>query len=250
MINEHPFIIELQTVDSTNSYAFELLKTKKVQESTVIFAHEQTSGKGQGSNNWESAAGANATFSIILYPHFLSPGQQFLLNETIALGVLDFLHQLGINSGISIKWPNDIYVGNQKIGGILIENTICGTVFELCIAGIGFNINQMNFSSFVTNPVSLKQITGKDYLVRDVVDRIVGFINKRYSLLQQGAFGVLNEEYKKNLFGKGEWRDYFVNKKLIKGKINGVDESGLLIVEMETSAEQHFQHGEIGFILT
>ncbi len=248
MINKlHP-LIELQTVDSTNLYAERLLKGQKVPEGTIIFAHAQTSGKGQGENSWESEPGKNATFSMVLFPEFLLPGQQFLLNKTIAMGVFDFLSRFQIEERYSIKWPNDIYAGNSKIGGILIQNTICGTVYESCIAGIGVNINQETFHPGLPNPVSLKQLTGMNYPVKDAVDFIVARIDERYHQLHKGLYEALDREYTEQLLGINEWRDYLVNKKLIKGKIRGVDESGLLMLEMKNGSKRAFNHGEITFI--
>jgi BirA family biotin operon repressor/biotin-[acetyl-CoA-carboxylase] ligase len=243
----HP-LIELQTVDSTNLYAERLLKVQKIQEGTVIFAHQQTSGKGQGENNWESEPGKNATFSMVLFPEFLPPSQQFLLNKTIALGVLDFLARFRTEEKFSIKWPNDIYSGNRKIGGILIQNTVLGTVYEWCISGIGININQEIFPPRLPNPVSLKQITGMDYPVKDAVDFIVASIDERYQRLQKGLYDPLDREYRERLLGIDGWKDYLVNKKLIKGKIVGVDEVGMLMMEMENGSMRAFNHGEIEFV--
>ena len=190
----------------------------------------------------------NATFSLVLFPEFLPPEQQFLLNEAIALGIIDFLARFPIEQKFSIKWPNDIYAGNRKIGGILIQNTVCGTVYESCIAGIGVNINQETFHPGLPNPVSLKQLTGMNYPVKDAVDFIVARIDERYHQLQKGLYAHLDREYREQLLGINEWRDYFVDKKLIKGKIRGVDESGILIMEMENDSTRYFNHGEIEFI--
>jgi BirA family biotin operon repressor/biotin-[acetyl-CoA-carboxylase] ligase len=244
----HP-LIELQTVDSTNHYAEKLLKTQKVPGGTIIFAHEQTSGKGQGENNWESEPGKNATFSLLLYPVFLSPGQQFLLNKAITLGVLDFLHRFQTEQKFSIKWPNDFYAGNRKIGGILIQNTVCGAVYESCIAGIGLNVNQEIFNPDLPNPVSLKQIIGMEFHVKDSMDLIVEHIDERYRQLEEGLTDRLDRDFREQLLGIDEWKDYRVDKKLIKGKIIGVDESGMLMMEMENGPLRYFQHGEIGFVL-
>lgn len=245
---DHPFI-ELQTVDSTNLYAAGLLKKKKVAEGTIIFTHAQTAGQGQGKNKWESESGKNATFSLIFHPVFLPPGQQFMLNKAITLGIIDYLSGLSIEEKLSVKWPNDIYVGNRKSGGILIQNTVCGPVYETCIAGIGVNINQEQFNPALPNPVSIKQLTGITYPVRDTVDSIVAHIDKRYLQLKEGLAELLDREYGKQLLGFEAWRNFFVEKKLMKGLIRGVDESGLLVVEMENGTVRHFNHGEVNFIL-
>ena len=244
----HPFI-ELQTVGSTNLYAEQLLSTHKVREGTVIFAHEQTSGKGQGSNSWESEPGKNATFSLVLFPVFLPPGEQFMLSKSITLGILDFLGGFALQQELSVKWPNDVQVGNRKIAGILIHNAVCGSVYESCIAGIGVNINQETFSRDLPGAVSLKQLTGMNFPVRDAVDNIVAAIDVRYQQLRTGFTELLDRQYRDRLAGVDEWREYSVDKKLIKGRIVGVDDSGMLVVEMENGALRHFHHGEIGLIL-
>jgi BirA family biotin operon repressor/biotin-[acetyl-CoA-carboxylase] ligase len=242
----HPFI-ELQTVNSTNTYAEKLLESGEVKEGTVIYAHEQTSGKGQGDNSWESSPGQNATFSFILFPEFLHPENVFLLNKTISLGMIDFLSQFVQDHKLSVKWPNDIYFSSFKIGGILIQNTICGSRFESCIAGIGLNLNQGYFSPDLPNPVSLKQITGKEFPVTDAIHKIVDCIDDRYLQLRLGLIQVLDNEYQKRLLGLNDWRDYFVNKKVIKGKVTGVDESGRLVLEMLDGSIRYLNHGEVKF---
>ena len=245
---DHPFI-ELQSVDSTNFYAADLVKKKNVAEGTIIFAHEQTSGRGQGENKWESEPEKNVTFSLILRPVFLPPEHQFSVNKVITLGVLSFLRSLAINEKWSIKWPNDIYAGNRKIGGILIQNLIFGNTFEICITGIGININQELFSPNLSNPVSLKLLNGMNYDLKNVVDRIIAGIDELYSQLEVGFTEHLDSEYREQLFGLGEWRNYSVDKRVVKGMIKGVDESGLLIMEMENGSVRHFNHGEFEFCL-
>jgi BirA family biotin operon repressor/biotin-[acetyl-CoA-carboxylase] ligase len=244
----HPFI-ELQTVNSTNLFAEQLLKTGEVKEGTIIYAHEQTSGKGQGDNRWESGRGQNATFSLIIFPDFLHPEHVFELNKTISLGVFDFLSQVVPGNKPSVKWPNDLYIGNLKIGGILIQNTICGLRIDSCVAGIGVNLNQEFFHPDLPNPVSLKQITGMDFPVAEAINRIVECIDKRYLQLRNGLIQVLDDEYQERLLGFNEWRDYLVNKMVIKGKVTGVDESGRLALEMKDGSVGYFNHGDLTFCL-
>ncbi|MCX6248059.1 MAG: biotin--[acetyl-CoA-carboxylase] ligase [Bacteroidetes bacterium] len=247
-MKKNHLLIELETVDSTNRYAGRLLKSGSIAEGTVIFAHEQTSGKGQGENRWESETGRNATFSLVLFPAFLAPGEQFSLNKAIVLGILDFLLSCQPDLKCSIKWPNDIYAGEHKIGGILIENTICGTLFESSIAGIGFNVNQVAFGPGLPNPVSLKQITGRDHPVKDVLKQIVSFIDERYEQLQMGLLKVLDRDYNTRLLGINEWRDFSVDKMVKKGKITGVDDDGKLLLELENGKKTAFNHGEITYL--
>jgi BirA family biotin operon repressor/biotin-[acetyl-CoA-carboxylase] ligase len=130
MIINQNRIIELDSIDSTNSFAERLIKEKEVQEGIIIWAHEQTAGKGQGENVWLSEPGKNLTLSMILYPRFLPVDRQFLLNKAISLGVIDFVHTLLPPESVKIKWPNDICQNYSKLGGILISNIITGNYFS------------------------------------------------------------------------------------------------------------------------
>ncbi len=243
----HP-LIELQTVDSTNLYAEQLLRVQRVPEGTIIFAHEQTSGKGQGKSSWESEPGKNATFSIILFPVFLHPEQQFLMNEMISLGVLDLLNRLQIQTEFSIKWPNDIYAGKRKIGGILIQNTICGSTYESCIAGIGLNINQESFPAWLPDPSSMKLLTGITYPVKETIDLITERIEERYLQLKEGFIKTLNRDYQEHLLQINKRKKYLVNKKVVNGAIMGVDKMGRLKFLKKNGSMQYLNHGEIEFV--
>ena len=241
-------LIELKTVDSTNLYAERLLKQQKVPEGTLVFSQEQTSGKGQGENRWESEAGKNCTFSMILFPGFLAPEKQFMLNKAITLGVLDFLDSMQVTQKFQIKWPNDLYADHSKIGGILIQNVICGNVYESCIVGIGVNINQEKFHAGLPNPISLKQMIGFDYPVMEALNKIAEHIDQRYNMLKS-SFVELNQEYLSRILWVNTLQDFRVDKKDIKGKILDVEETGLLKVEMEDNSIKYFSHGEIDFLI-
>jgi BirA family transcriptional regulator, biotin operon repressor / biotin---[acetyl-CoA-carboxylase] ligase len=247
MKQNHP-LIELDAVDSTNLFAGRLLKSGSVAEGTIIFAREQTSGRGQGENRWESEPGKNATFSLVLFPAFLPPGDQFSLNKAIVLGILDFLHASQPDLRSSVKWPNDIYAGERKIGGVLIENTICGTLFESSVAGIGFNVNQVAFEPGLPNPVSLRQITGREYTVKDLLEQIVSCIDRRYEQLKKGFLTKIDRDYNARLLGISEWRSFSVDKMVIKGKITGVDDDGRLLLELENGTGRAFDHGELTYL--
>jgi len=154
-------IIFLSNVVSTNTTAADYIRSGMTREGMVIRAGYQSAGKGQLGNSWESEDGKNLLFSIILFPNMLAATEQFLLCEFISLGIHDYLNT--IISGCKIKWPNDIYAGDDKIAGILIENSLAGNAITSSVAGIGLNINQEVFSEQIPNPVSLKMITGINY---------------------------------------------------------------------------------------
>ena len=139
---------EFEMLPSTNQYAQELLSKSKPVEGTVISAQNQHAGRGQIGSSWEAAPGQNLTLSIILYPQFLAIQHQFQLNQSISLGVRDFIAKY-VQKPVKIKWPNDIYVNEKKIGGILIQNTLSGSSIQSTIAGIGINVNQKHFESML-----------------------------------------------------------------------------------------------------
>jgi BirA family transcriptional regulator, biotin operon repressor / biotin---[acetyl-CoA-carboxylase] ligase len=241
-------IIDLQQVDSTNTYAASLLQKEKVEEGTVIWAKEQTAGRGSGSNRWESEAEKNLTFSIVLFPTFLSPDEQFLLNMTIALGLVDFLIGFALKGNISIKWPNDIYLEYNKLGGILIDTTIDGEVFSSAIVGIGLNINQIHFINEIPNPVSLKQILGYEVSLRTGLESLVNNLLNRYGQLRDGALQTLESDYRKHLLGYQQWRKFLLQNQLFEGKIDGVDKYGGLKIISRNGEHRVFNHGEIEFL--
>ncbi len=158
-IGQH--IIELDSVDSTNSYLKNLLSNSKpLPDGTVIMADHQYAGRGQSNNEWQTEYGKNLTFSIYLKPNFLTLNHQFNLNKAISLGINDCLRTI-IGEGCKIKWPNDIYYENQKLGGVLIENITSGSNIKASIIGISLNVNQITFSENLNNATSISKILQK-----------------------------------------------------------------------------------------
>jgi BirA family transcriptional regulator, biotin operon repressor / biotin---[acetyl-CoA-carboxylase] ligase len=248
-------ILELESTGSTNAYANQVFAASGFKDGTVIWAHEQTAGRGQHDHKWISEAGKNLTITVCLRPRFLSPGRQFRLNMAIALGVLDFIRSFPQPASrfphpvFHIKWPNDIYAGNLKIGGILIENKIMGPVLESSFAGIGVNINQTRFPPDIPNPVSLIHFVEQETVLKDAVRSLCGFLDNRYTELKRMAEAGLNIEFDQNLLGFGEWRYFLRGKAHMEGKIQGVDSSGRLMVETRGAEILYFSHQEIEYIL-
>jgi len=239
-------IIMLDEVDSTNNYAKGLFGYKESEEGAVVLARAQTSGRGQQANSWESEPNKNLTFSIIFRPVFLEPARQFILSEVVSLGISDFVSaEVG---GAKIKWPNDIYAGNKKICGILIENSIAGNQLSVSVAGIGLNINQEKFISNAPNPVSLKQITGKEYNLMDCLERATGFISEWYDLLKAGQIKIIGETYHNRLYRMGEWAKYSDSAGIFTGRILRTDEFGRLIIEKENAEQCLYNFKEVGYL--
>jgi BirA family transcriptional regulator, biotin operon repressor / biotin---[acetyl-CoA-carboxylase] ligase len=235
----------ISRVDSTNNYAAAQLLTKSLSEGFVVVATSQNVGRGQGQNQWESEPGKNLTFSIVLYPEFLEIRKQFELSKIISLGVLDFLLSLGIKA--SVKWPNDIYLGDKKVAGILIENSIRGSKISSAIVGIGLNVNQQIFISNAPNPVSLSQYTGLVYPLEEALNQLCGFLDARYQQLIQKDYGSIDNDYLANLYRCGIWSDYSDQEGDFKGRIMGVDAIGQLEIEKRNGEIVKYQFKEVVF---
>ncbi|MDE5927427.1 MAG: biotin--[acetyl-CoA-carboxylase] ligase, partial [Duncaniella sp.] len=151
------FIIK-DTLPSTSSYLAGI--AADAPHGTVVMAREQTAGRGQRGNSWEAEPGCNITLSLLLRPEGLHPARQFVISQAVSLAIADLVSHF-VAAPVSIKWPNDIYVDDRKICGILIENTITGTSIDRTIVGIGLNVNQTEFRSDAPNPVSMRQLMPK-----------------------------------------------------------------------------------------
>lgn len=172
----------------------------------VVMAERQSAGRGQRGNRWESPEGVNLTFSVVLHPDFLEADRQFHISRVVALALADMLETFGLDA--RIKWPNDIYVGDRKIVGILIENDLMGTVISRSIAGIGINVNQLRFDPSLPNPTSLRTETGVQADRAEVFVRFYRALARRYDMLAEGEFARLEADYLARLYRFGERHRY------------------------------------------
>lgn len=170
-------IITLDTCRSTNSEL--AARAAGLPHGTILATREQTAGRGQRGNSWESEPGKNLTFSILLRMPGFPAARQFEISEAVALGVADALRPLLPGHDIKVKWPNDIYVGDRKICGILIEHSLDGPSIICSIAGIGINVNQRQFFSDAPNPVSVAQLTGTSTPLTPLLDHAGTSIMRR-----------------------------------------------------------------------
>ena len=240
-------IVDLDSAESTNNYALNLLREKQPFEGTVVRTFRQTLGRGQRQKQWESEDFSNLTFSIIYYPVFLSVSRQFQLSKAIALGVADFVKSVVQTDpdsyrDVKIKWPNDIYVGKKKIAGILIENSVSGNKISSAVIGIGLNVNQTKFSAEIPNPVSLKMISGKELDLEKCFQELSVTLEARYMQLKAGKENVINEQYHKALFGLNEQREFIIENKKRIAEIVGVDELGRLKLSEAGDISAHDLH--------
>jgi len=244
-----PAVIELESVDSTNEYAKKLLNKGDVEQGTIVIAKSQLWGKGQDGNFWESEPDKNLTFSLILYPDFLPAEKQFQLNKIVSLAICDFVKTIVEQNKVSIKWPNDIYVDDKKAAGILIENTIAGNTLKTVVVGIGLNVNQLVFKSDAPNPVSLKNVTDKDFDLQDCLGDLYLSIENRYWQLKNNSEDIINQDYLDSLYRVGVMAKYEYNKELIEAKITGISPFGKLILETSDKNTLECDMKELAFIL-
>lgn len=237
----------IKELTSTNVVARERIDKSNLPEGYVIHTDYQTSGKGQAGNKWESQNGKNLLLSIILYPESVQPQDQFLISMAISLGIHDFISRYSGNC--KIKWPNDIYVCNDKIAGILIETGISGETIKSVIAGIGININQEVYPGWILNPVSLKIITGADSDREVCLKQVLSDLDARYKQLLYGNRKDIKDEYVTSLYRYKEWHRFKCNEIEFFGMIDDVSESGMLIIEDKRGAVTEYTYKEIDYLI-
>ncbi|MGE9311740.1 biotin--[acetyl-CoA-carboxylase] ligase [Niabella sp. CJ426] len=247
-----PPVIELLSIDSTNNYALSLLKQadlterqETLQHGSAVFAHEQYAGKGQRGKTWQSHKGENVHLSVVLNPEKIGLHQQFSLVACVALAVRTVFERYA-KSDIAIKWPNDIYFSNRKACGILIENIISGRDWKWAVAGIGMNINQVDFSEVTDRqPVSLRQITGKSFDCLPIACELRDEVLQRYD---QADMTQLMTEYNRFLYKKDETVFFEKEGNRFAGVVKGVLPDGKLQVQVDT-VMLSFDFGEVQWLI-
>ena len=239
-------IISISNVKSTNLYAILQIPGKEVKPGTVFLTYNQTDGRGQLNNKWESEKGKNLTFSVYLKPSVVAIQRQFMISKMVSLGIVSFLK--GYVDDIYIKWPNDIYVGDRKICGILIENAVMNKNIFWSVIGVGLNINQTVFLSDAPNPVSVKNITGKNYDLSKMLDNLLKKIDFYYRELMEEKYEEIDAKFLKYLYRINEWCDFKDKSHEYKGKIIGVNDIGQLQIEEESGAVNTYNFKEVKFL--
>lgn len=245
-MKEEVDILWMDEVDSTNSDA--LRHISELDNLSVVAAAHQTAGRGQRGNSWLAGKGKNLTFSMVLkfgenaFPP-LKASRQFELTRRVTLGVSDYLDSKGVSC--AIKWPNDIYVRNKKICGMLIENILDGSYLSASVIGIGLNVNQKEFPPQLVNPVSMAMVKDKEYDLKAELPRLCGFIVDRLT----GENG--GDEYVSRLYRLDSFNEYVISSTgmRIQAKIVGVSDSGMLRLLTEKGERLEFAFKEISFVI-
>jgi BirA family biotin operon repressor/biotin-[acetyl-CoA-carboxylase] ligase len=266
-----PFI-ELQSIDSTNNYALAQIHANLAQPGTCYFAHEQTAGKGQRGRSWASEKGSNILLTIVVKPLFLQPSQQSQLSVCVAVAIHRFFSHY-ISNDLKIKWPNDLYWKDRKLGGILIENVIgkdnsekwvaptnqetknsskssivthAVSQWKWSVVGIGININQTIFPVELNNAVSLKQITGKEYNCVQLAKELCGLIDDFYRRLTNEHHGFNLKSYNQFLYRKDEIVNFKKDNRNFQATVKSVNEYGQLVIQH--SIEEKIDFGQVEWL--
>ncbi len=237
-------------LDSTNIQAAKMIEQGLAREPILVTTDVQTQGRGHAQSSWESEGGMNITLSFVVRPHFMEPQQQFLLTQIISLSVVELVKQLIPEADVSIKWPNDIYIGVEKLGGILIQNTIKGHSIDYSIIGLGLNINQKQFHSDAPNPTSLCFHTNEKISIKKLLDLLQKQFAHHYESSRSPAMQQqMHEEYIKHLFRYQEQAKYQVGDTTFVATISNVDTMGQLHLMIQDGTIRKFGFKEVSFLI-
>jgi BirA family biotin operon repressor/biotin-[acetyl-CoA-carboxylase] ligase len=214
----------------------------------VVVADRQTAGRGQRGKAWSSTAGENLTLSAVLDCSFLRVGEQFLVLQTVALALVDMLADYGL--GARIKWTNDIYIGDRKIVGVLIDHTLSPEgMLARSSAGVGINVNQRVFDDWIPNPTSMALEAGCTFELREVLERFYARLMERYEALREGGREELARDYHARIYRLDTPARFALpDGSEITGTIRGVEPGGELVVETPGGVKKYL-YREISFII-
>lgn len=241
-----PRIIRLAEARSTNTSLREWLAKERLPEGSVIVAERQVAGRGQIGNVWESEDGKNLTFSLVLYPDCLLANQQFFISQIASLSVKETLDNY--IDGVSVKWPNDVYWEDRKICGMLIENDLSGSYLYSSIIGIGINVNQSVFRSEAPNPVSLKQITGKEYDKEEILGRFLSLFYPYYLALLQEKSDFIRERYQAALYRGTGYHPYRDEQGTFEARIDHIEPTGHLVLQLRDGSFRSYAFKEVSYL--
>lgn len=243
----------IKNIDSTSTELRRRMSAEELPHGYCISADFQTAGHGQATNHWESEDGKNLLFSLLLRPSVIPASEQFVITEIVTLAIINALQDY-IRQRITIKWPNDIYVGDKKLCGILIENALCGPTIDTCIVGIGININQELFTSNAPNPISLKQLNGRDNDREEIFEEIYQNILRYYDYLADNWQNndikqSLHYEYMNNLYRRVGYHNYSTPEgEKFSAEIEEIGPQGHLTLRLQSGELRIFAFKEVIFI--
>lgn len=250
-MNDRQNFLIIPELDSTNSYLSKMIaENNSLPNLFSVIALNQTQGRGQRGNQWASAPEQNLTFSFVLRSGLLRPAEQYATSEYAALGLLKTVARYLPEEQkplLSIKWPNDIYYGERKIAGILIEHSITGDLIDYTVVGIGLNLNQTSFPDNLPNPTSLALITGQQYELTEVHARLMrrfGFMLEEFML---GNYAEVHRGYMQRLYRRSGLHTYRDAGGVFRASIKNVLPTGQIVLEREDGSLSTYALKEVSF---
>lgn len=246
-------------VDSTNTRL--LAEKESIPSGTIYSALYQSAGRGQKGNRWEAAKGENLMFSLLFRPKGLSAERQFVISQATAIAVARYLVDLGMEP--RIKWPNDILVGEKKICGILIENSLSGNEVSSCVIGIGLNVNQMNFPDSLSRATSAALERGQKFDIRQELEKLSDILLESLHKVETcDGEQSIRKEYMEKLYRFGEWHEYVdrsgcdsliptteqVDGVRFEGRIIALQENGCILIENKKGEVKAFAFKQLSYI--
>ena len=239
--------IHLSETDSTNKALKAISETEELPSGSIVIADFQTAGRGQRGNSWESEAGKNLTFSILLRPTEVRANMPFVISEIASLSVKYTLDKYIGN--ISVKWPNDIYCNDKKIVGMLIENTILQEKISQSIIGIGINVNQTEFHSNAPNPVSMAQIAGCQFDLMDIIDSFHKIFMEQSERINNKNFDSIHKDYLNSAYRREGFHKYRDATGVFEAAIHDIEPTGHLVLKRTDSTYSRYAFKEVSYVL-
>ena len=239
--------IHLPETESTNKALKTISETEELPSGSIVIADFQTAGRGQRGNSWESEAGKNLTFSILLRPAEVKANMPFVISEIASLSIKYTLDKY--IADISIKWPNDIYCNDKKIVGMLIENTILQGEISQSIIGIGINVNQTEFHSNAPNPISMAQIAGRQFDPMTIMDDFRKIFMEQSERIDNKNFDLIHKEYLNSIYRKEGFHKYRDSTGVFEAAIHDIEPTGHLVLRRTDDTYLRYTFKEVSFVL-
>ena len=235
-------IIHIDETDSTNRWL--VANRTEGQNPCVVVADYQTAGRGCGTNKWESERGKNLLFSMLIHPTEIPVNKQFVVSMAVANSIAAVVAKFVEKRTVSVKWPNDIYIDDKKVCGILIENRLQGGVIKDSIIGVGLNVNQLCFVSDAPNPVSMANITGRQFDREQLLRELLETFDEEWADLEGVRERYLQQLYRRKGFFR--YRDAYGE---CTAEIVTVEADGHLVLQDVDGRTNRYAFKEIQFVI-
>lgn len=243
------YIHKYQRLNSTNDQALDWVTQQGGTQELVIWTEDQSHGRGQGQNTWYSVPGQSLLFSVLLYPHQLNAAHAFMLNQLMAVAAQSMLTKYLPGERVQLKWPNDIWVQNKKLGGILIQTGISGAAIKYAVAGLGINVNQAEFPAHLPQSTSMQMLCGKPHDLTTLLYEFLATLQPYYMWIQEGNYQDLTDLYKEHLLGWQQLNIYMTKdgRKPFAARFVALDDHGQMVLETEQGLNT-YQHQQIKYL--